>query len=81
MVENGDGAGLSETPAKRARPRPVSEQMLGRPRPQAICDNSEGDGECNGVFSSFSFFPLAEMVFRSDAFATGCSYERFGFAH
>ena len=32
------------TPSKRVRPRPVSEQMLGRPRPQAICDNSEGDG-------------------------------------
>ena len=36
---------FDETPNKRVRPRPMSEQMLGRPRPQAICDNSEGDGE------------------------------------
>ncbi|TBU22804.1 hypothetical protein BD311DRAFT_822465 [Dichomitus squalens] len=36
-----EGASLSETPVKRARARPVSEQMLGRPRPQAICENSE----------------------------------------
>ena len=34
------------TPVKRVRARPVSEQMLGRPRPQAICDDSEGDGKC-----------------------------------
>ena len=45
---------LSETPGKRVRPRPLSEQMLGRPRPQAICDNSDGDGE-SIVLSSFFF--------------------------
>ncbi|KAH9923820.1 uncharacterized protein B0H18DRAFT_1105173 [Fomitopsis serialis] len=39
-----DGADsvASETPAKRARPRPVSEQMLGRPRPQPIVEDPEG---------------------------------------
>ncbi|KAH9846904.1 hypothetical protein C2E23DRAFT_872120 [Lenzites betulinus] len=35
-------ASPSETPAKRVRPRPMSEQMLGRPRPQPICDDEEG---------------------------------------
>ncbi|EMD32355.1 hypothetical protein CERSUDRAFT_108803 [Gelatoporia subvermispora B] len=32
----------AETPAKRARPRPVSEQLLGRTRPQAMCEESFG---------------------------------------
>ncbi|OCH91742.1 hypothetical protein OBBRIDRAFT_833966 [Obba rivulosa] len=32
----------AETPVKRARPRPVSEQLLGRSRPQAICEDSHG---------------------------------------
>ena len=41
---------LGETPPKRARARPMSEQMLGRPRPQAICDNSEGDGTSKSLF-------------------------------
>ncbi|KAH9837979.1 uncharacterized protein C8Q71DRAFT_898946 [Rhodofomes roseus] len=31
----------SETPAKRARPRPVSEQMLGRPRPSPISEDPD----------------------------------------
>ncbi|OCH83538.1 hypothetical protein OBBRIDRAFT_840453, partial [Obba rivulosa] len=32
----------AETPVKQARPRPVSEQLLGRSRPQAICEDSHG---------------------------------------
>ena len=32
-----------QTPVRRARARPVSEQMLGRSRPKAICDD-DGDG-------------------------------------
>ena len=53
-VVSDEGRSLTETPNKRARPRPVSEQMLGRPRPQAICDNSDGDGKWTSfVFLSF----------------------------
>ncbi|THU90173.1 hypothetical protein K435DRAFT_864575, partial [Dendrothele bispora CBS 962.96] len=38
-----DGDSAVSTPVKRARPRPMSEQMLGKSRPQAIHDeNSDG---------------------------------------
>lgn len=40
-----EAASSSGTPVKRARPRPMSEQMLGRPRPQPICDEGDGDGK------------------------------------
>ncbi len=45
ITDEQEGMSLTETPNKRARPRPLSEQMLGRARPQAICDNSDGDGK------------------------------------
>ncbi|KAI0704594.1 hypothetical protein C8Q76DRAFT_178465 [Earliella scabrosa] len=35
------GTGTSETPHVRVRPRPISQQMLGWPRPKAILDNSD----------------------------------------
>ncbi|OBZ78003.1 hypothetical protein A0H81_01654 [Grifola frondosa] len=35
-------SGSGETPVKRARPRPMSEQMLGRTRPRAICEDEDG---------------------------------------
>lgn len=37
-----DNVEIVETPIKRARPRPVSEQLLGRPRPQAMFEEENG---------------------------------------
>ncbi|KAL6299475.1 hypothetical protein BKA93DRAFT_870647 [Sparassis latifolia] len=45
-VEEATADGHSEaslTPVKRARPRPMSEQLLGKARPQAVCESQEGD--------------------------------------
>ncbi|KAI0746236.1 hypothetical protein C8Q80DRAFT_1271161 [Daedaleopsis nitida] len=65
-----EGVSLNETPVKRARPRPMSEQMLGRPRPQPICDNSEGD-----VLSMLDAATndLASLINRLDLEATPAS--------
>ena len=68
---------LSETPGKRVRPRPLSEQMLGRPRPQAICDNSDGDGELNCTI----LFLLPADVGLSHAITAGRRDERLGLAY
>lgn len=39
---SGDDTPVSGTPAKRARPRPMSEQLLGKARPKAMMDNTDG---------------------------------------
>ncbi|KZT71092.1 hypothetical protein DAEQUDRAFT_136451 [Daedalea quercina L-15889] len=39
---DGTDSVASETPAKKNRPRPVSEQMLGRPRPSPIYEDPDG---------------------------------------
>ncbi|KAI0938313.1 hypothetical protein AcV5_000019 [Taiwanofungus camphoratus] len=58
-----------ETPVKRARPRPVSEQMLGRARPQAICD--DGDGVLSILDAATN--DLASLINRLDLEATPAS--------
>ncbi|KAH7884200.1 hypothetical protein F5I97DRAFT_1671717 [Phlebopus sp. FC_14] len=57
-----------ETPVKRARPRPMSEQLLGRSRPKAIY---EEDGE-NAVMSLLDAATndLAQLINRLDLEAT-----------
>ncbi|KAI0692931.1 hypothetical protein C8T65DRAFT_711302 [Cerioporus squamosus] len=62
---------LNETPNKRARPRPMSEQMLGRPRPQAICENSEGDVMLSLLDQATN--DLASLINRLDLEATPSS--------
>ncbi|KAI0828480.1 hypothetical protein BC628DRAFT_1316551 [Trametes gibbosa] len=64
-------ASPSETPAKRARPRPMSEQMLGRPRPQPICDDEEGDGMLSILDAATN--ELASLINRLDLEATPAS--------
>ncbi|RPD56493.1 hypothetical protein L226DRAFT_550932 [Lentinus tigrinus ALCF2SS1-7] len=59
---------MDETPNKRARPRPMSEQMLGRPRPQAICENSEGDAMLSLLDAATN--DLASLINRLDLEAT-----------
>jgi serine/arginine repetitive matrix protein 2 len=44
-VDHDEEQDVVSTPAKRVRPRPMSEQMLGRERPKGIHDESGGDGE------------------------------------
>ncbi|KAI1792344.1 hypothetical protein LXA43DRAFT_354749, partial [Ganoderma leucocontextum] len=63
-----EGMSLSETPNKRVRPRPLSEQMLGRPRPQAICDNSDGDVMLSLLDAATN--DLASLINRLDLEAT-----------
>ncbi|KAI8973078.1 hypothetical protein BD414DRAFT_447875 [Trametes punicea] len=60
---------VSETPVKRARPRPMSEQMLGRPRPQAICD----DGDAVLSILDAATNDLASLINRLDLEATPAS--------
>ncbi|KAI0354136.1 hypothetical protein OH77DRAFT_1405859 [Trametes cingulata] len=60
---------LSETPVKRARPRPMSEQMLGRPRPQPICD----DGDAVLSILDAATNDLASLINRLDLEATPAS--------
>ncbi|OSC98903.1 hypothetical protein PYCCODRAFT_1470720 [Trametes coccinea BRFM310] len=66
-----DEASLGETPVKRARPRPMSEQMLGRPRPQPICDNGEGDAVLSILDQATN--DLASLINRLDLEATPAS--------
>ncbi|PIL26963.1 hypothetical protein GSI_10101 [Ganoderma sinense ZZ0214-1] len=63
-----EGKSLTETPNKRARPRPLSEQMLGRPRPQPICDNSDGDAMLSLLDAATN--DLASLINRLDLEAT-----------
>ncbi|KAI0915303.1 hypothetical protein AcV5_003808 [Taiwanofungus camphoratus] len=58
-----------ETPMKHARLRPVSEQMLGRARPQAICD--DGDGVLSILDAATN--DLASLINRLDLEATPAS--------
>ncbi|KAF8126207.1 hypothetical protein EV363DRAFT_1174692 [Boletus edulis] len=62
-----------ETPVKRVRPRPVSEQPLGRTQPQAVY---EGDGD-NVVMSLLDAATnnLAQLINRLDLEATPGSVE------
>ncbi|KAI9060404.1 hypothetical protein FKP32DRAFT_1595485 [Trametes sanguinea] len=62
---------LGETPVKRARPRPMSEQMLGRPRPQPICDDGEGDAVLSILDQATN--DLASLINRLDLEATPAS--------
>ncbi|KAH9896427.1 hypothetical protein C8Q73DRAFT_788785 [Cubamyces lactineus] len=62
---------LSETPVRRARPRPMSEQMLGRPRPQAICDDGEDDVVLSILDAATN--DLALLINRLDLEATPAS--------
>ncbi|CDO70210.1 hypothetical protein BN946_scf184942.g10 [Trametes cinnabarina] len=62
---------VSETPIKRARPRPMSEQMLGRPRPQPICDDAEGDAVLSILDAATN--DLASLINRLDLEATPAS--------
>ncbi|KAH7920517.1 hypothetical protein BV22DRAFT_1133018 [Leucogyrophana mollusca] len=57
-----------ETPVKRARPRPVSEQLLGRSRPKAIYE----DDDDNAVMSLLDAATndLAQLINRLDLEAT-----------
>ncbi|CCM05311.1 uncharacterized protein FIBRA_07525 [Fibroporia radiculosa] len=58
----------TETPAKRNRPRPVSEQMLGRTRPQPICDDADGSGVLSILDAATN--DLASLINRLDLEAT-----------
>ncbi|KAI0635339.1 hypothetical protein C8Q77DRAFT_1054820 [Trametes polyzona] len=64
-------ASPSDTPVKRARPRPMSEQMLGRPRPQPICDEGDGDGVLSILDAATN--DLASLINRLDLEATPAS--------
>ncbi|KAI0666503.1 hypothetical protein C8Q78DRAFT_984185 [Trametes maxima] len=67
----GEDVGLGDTPVKRARPRPMSEQMLGRPRPQPIHDDGEGDGVLSILDQATN--ELASLINRLDLEATPAS--------
>ncbi|KAI0077491.1 hypothetical protein K474DRAFT_1077009 [Panus rudis PR-1116 ss-1] len=58
-----------ETPVKRARPRPVSEQLLGKTRPQGI--HEEGDGVMSILDAATN--DLASLINRLDLEATPAS--------
>ncbi|KAH8096901.1 hypothetical protein BXZ70DRAFT_895536 [Cristinia sonorae] len=60
-----------ETPVKRARPRPVSEQLLGKLRPQAIHGGDDGDGVLSILDAATN--DLASLINRLDLEATPAS--------
>ncbi|KAH9913689.1 uncharacterized protein BXZ73DRAFT_81864 [Epithele typhae] len=61
----------SETPIKRSRSRPMSEQMLGRPRPQAVYDDDDGDALMDILDAATN--DLASLINRLDLEATPAS--------
>ncbi|KAL4064764.1 hypothetical protein V8B97DRAFT_2010772 [Scleroderma yunnanense] len=61
----------TETPVKRARPRPISEQLLGRSRPKAIYDDGDDDAVLSLLDAATN--DLAQLINKLDLEATPCS--------
>jgi len=69
---------LTETPIKRARPRPMSEDLLGRSRPKVVYD--DGDGECLCITNTCLTFSLINRRHRIQVIVECCD-KRSGPTH